>query len=102
MIPAPTSATVPSTHGCQPSPPAVANADSMILSLLQKPENGGTPRMASQPSPKVIQVTRMKADSPPKRRMSTVSPMPCITEPAPRNMPALKKPWVSRWKIANA
>jgi hypothetical protein len=34
--------------------------------------------------------------------MFTSSSMPCITEPAPRNMFALKKPWVSRWKIANA
>ena len=32
----------------------------------------------------------------------TWSPMPCMTEPAPRNMRALKKPWVKRWKIENA
>ncbi len=58
--------------------------------------------IASQPSPNVIQVTFMTVDNPPYRRMSTRSFMPCITEPAPRNMPALKKPCVSRWKIANA
>ena len=23
----------------------------------------------------------------------------CMTEPAPRNSPALKKPWASRWAI---
>ena len=28
--------------------------------------------------------------------------MPCITEPAPKNIPALKKPWVRRCIIANA
>ena len=39
---------------------------------------------------------------PPKRRMSTWSSMPCMTDPAPRNMPALKKPCVTRWKIAKA
>ena len=58
--------------------------------------------MASQPSPNVTQVIFMTVERPPKRRMSTWSFMPCITEPAPRNSPALKKPWVSRWKIANA
>ncbi len=78
------------------------NAASMILSLDQKPENGGTPRMASQPRAKVAHVIFMAPDRPPKRRMLTWSFMPCITEPAPRNIPALKKPCVSRWKIANA
>jgi len=38
----------------------------------------------------------------PKCRMSVSSFMACITEPAPKNMLALKKPWVNRWKIANA
>ncbi len=98
-MPAPISAAPPKTHGRQPSP--VANAVSMILSLLQKPENGGTPRMASQPQPKVTQVIFIAPDRLPNRRMSTSSSMPCITEPAPRNIPALKKPWVIRWKIAN-
>ena len=60
------------------------------------------PRIASQPSPKVTQVVRITVRRPPNRRMSTESSMPCITEPAPRNIPALKNPWVSRWKIANA
>ena len=44
----------------------------------------------------------MTLRSAPNRRMSTSSFMPCMTEPAPRNRLALKKPWVSRWKIANA
>ena len=33
----------------------------------------------------------MAPDSPPKRRMSTWSFMPCMTEPAPRNMPGLEE-----------
>ncbi|MNW51469.1 hypothetical protein D3C74_289540 [compost metagenome] len=74
----------------------------MILSLDQNPENGGMPRIASQPRPNVTQVTFMYLDSAPKRRMSTPSFMPCMTDPAPRNIPALKKPCVTRWKIANA
>ena len=50
----------------------------------------------------VAVVIGMYLASPPNLRMLTWSPMPCITEPAPRNSPALKKPWVSRWKIAKA
>ena len=45
-MPAPIRAAMPKTHGRQPSP---MKAASMILSLDQKPENGGTPRIASQP-----------------------------------------------------
>ncbi len=44
----------------------------------------------------------MTVRSPPNRRMSTWSFMPCMTEPAERNMQALKKPWVSRCRIAMA
>ena len=47
-------------------------------------------------------VTGMYLRSPPNRRMSTWSFMPCMTEPADRNMQALKKPCVSRCRIANA
>ena len=46
-------------------------AASMILSLDQKPEKGGIPRMASQPMAMVIQVIRMTLARAPKRRMST-------------------------------
>ena len=90
---------MPKTQGCHPSP---TKADSMILSLDQKPEKGGIPRMASQPIMNVSHVTFMYPDRAPKRRMSTWSFMPCMTDPAPRNIPALKNPWVMRWKIANA
>src|SRR5690625_4864030 len=99
VIPAPSSAAPPNTHGCQPVP---VNAASMIRSLDQKPEKGGIPRIASQPSAKVTQVMRMTVRSAPNWRMFTSSFIPCITAPAPRNRPALKKPWVMRWKIANA
>jgi hypothetical protein len=58
--------------------------------------------IASQPSPNVTQVTFMTVDRPPYLRMSTRLLLPCITDPAPRNIPALKNPCVSRWKIANA
>ena len=74
----------------------------MILSLDQNPEKGGMPRMASQPMPMVIQVVRIAPARPPKRRISTWSPMACMTLPAPRKSWALKKPWVSRWKMAKA
>ena len=74
----------------------------MILSLVQNPAKGGTPMMASQPHTKVQNVQGIALRSPPKRRMSVSLPMPCMTEPAPRNMSALKKPWASRWAIAKA
>ena len=57
--------------------------------------------IASQQAAKVSQVIFTLLDRLPKRRMSTRSRMACMTEPAPRNIPALKKPWVTRWKIAN-
>ena len=58
--------------------------------------------MARYPKRKVIHVIGRNARRPPKPRMSTSSSMACITEPAPRNMLALKKPCVTRWKIAKA
>ena len=39
---------------------------------------------------------------PPYLRIFTSSFMPCMTDPAPKNMLALKKPWVSKCIIANA
>src|SRR5690348_4619933 len=43
----------------------------------------------------------MAVRSAPNRRMSTSSFMACLTDPAPRNMFALKKPWAIRCAIAN-
>ena len=74
----------------------------MIGSLEKNPENGGTPINARYPSPKVTKVIGMSVRRPPNRRMSVSSFIACITEPAPRNNPALKNPWVSRCMIANA
>src|SRR5690625_6828322 len=62
----------------------------MIASLLQKPEKGGTPMIASHPRPNVTQVIFIAVRRLPKRRMSTSSFMPCMTEPAPKNIPALR------------
>jgi hypothetical protein len=53
------SAAPPKTHGRQPMPSFAANATSMIPSFDQKPENGGTPRIASQPRPNVTHVIFM-------------------------------------------
>ena len=71
-----------------------------MSSFDQKPEKGGTPAMASQPTMKVMAVIGIRARSIPMRRMSCSSCMPWITEPAPRNSSALKKAWVTMWKIA--
>ena len=71
-----------------------------MSSFDQKPENGGTPEMASHPimNPKAVRgITLRRA---PMRRMSCSSCMPWITEPEPRNRQALKKAWVIMWKMA--
>ena len=57
--------------------------------------------MASQPTMDVAQVTGSSLRSPPKQRgMSCSWCMAWITEPAPRNSRALKKAWVTMWKMA--
>ena len=48
----------------------------------------------------VAAVTGMNLRSMPIRRMSCSSCMPWMTEPDPRNSSALKKAWVTMWKIA--
>ena len=59
------------------------------------------PMMARYPRPNVAKVTGMTRASPPYWRMLTSSSMPCMTDPAPRNSPALKNPCASRWAMAN-
>ena len=71
-----------------------------ISSLLKKPAKGATPASASDPTRNVAAVIGMMRLRPPNRRMSITPPIECITEPAPRNRSALKKAWVTRWKIA--
>ena len=56
--------------------------------------------IASQPQLKVMNVMTITLRKAPNLRMSSWSFMPCMIDPAPRNMLALKKPWVTRWKIA--
>ena len=71
-----------------------------MSSLLQKPANGGTPAMASQPMMNVIAVTGMILRSAPMRRMSCSWCIPWMTAPEPRNSSALKNAWVTMWKMA--
>ena len=68
--------------------------------MLKKPAKGATPASASDPIRNVVAVIGMIRRSPPNRRMSITPPMECITDPAPMNSSALKKAWVTRWKIA--
>ena len=77
-----------------------ASEKSRISSFDQKPENGGTPAIASHPTMKVAAVIGMNLRSAPMKRMSCSSCMPWITEPAPRNNSALKPACVTMWKIA--
>ena len=74
----------------------------MMASLEKKPANGGTPMIARYPSPNVTKVTGSSERSPPKRRMSVSSLQACMTDPAPRNSPALKNPCVIRCMMATA
>ena len=71
-----------------------------MASFDQNPAKGGTPAMASQPTMKVAAVTGIHLRSPPIRFMSCSSWRPWITEPAPRKRRALKKAWVTMWKMA--
>ena len=71
-----------------------------ISSLDQKPENGGTPAIASQPTMNVPAVIGIHLRRAPIFFMSCSSCMPCMTEPAPRKSNALKKAWVIMWKMA--
>ena len=76
-----------------------ASVYSRISSFDQKPENGGTPAIASHPMMNVAAVIGMNFRSAPMRRMSCSSCMPWITEPAPRNSSALKPACVTMWKM---
>src|SRR5215212_8075043 len=71
-----------------------------MSSFDQNPENGGTPAMASQPTMNVPLVIGIHLRRAPIFFMSCSSCMPWITEPAPRKRRALKKAWVTMWKMA--
>ena len=85
-----------------PEVPPLSQVASMIASLVQKPENGGIPMIARYPHRKVTCVTVMALVKAPNLRMSVVSSMPSITEPAERNIVDLKKPWASRCAMPSA
>ncbi len=67
-----------------------------MASFEKKPDKGTMPVMAMVAMRKVIRVAGILSFRPPMLRMSVSSPMPCITEPAPRKRQALKKAWVTR------
>ena len=56
--------------------------------------------IASQPTMNVDAVSGMKRRRPPMRFMSCSSWSPWMTDPAPRKRSALKKAWVTMWKMA--
>ena len=70
-----------------------------IASFDQNPESGTKPVMARVEIPNVSAVSGIFRASPPMLRMSVSSPIPCITEPAPRKRQPLKKAWVTRWRM---
>jgi hypothetical protein len=71
-----------------------------ISSLDQNPAKGGMPAMASQAIVNVPAVSGRYRRRLPMRRMSCSSCIPWMTEPEPRNRQALKKAWVTMWKMA--
>ena len=56
--------------------------------------------MATVAVAKVTQVQGMARRSPPSFLMSVSSPLPCITDPAPRKRQALKNACVTRCRMA--
>jgi len=73
-----------------------------MASLLKKPEKMGTPQIASQQIWKTRVVQGRRLANPPILVMSPEPLMACMTEPAHRKRPALKKAWVKRWKMPPA
>ena len=64
-------------------------ATSRISSLAKNPDSGYTPANASAPTMNVTPVTGIFRSRPPICFMSVWSCIPCITDPAPRNIRAL-------------
>ena len=60
---------------------------------------GRSREIASQPNMNVQPVIGITLRSPPILRMSVSPARACITAPAPRNISALKKACVTRWKM---
>ncbi len=71
----------------------------MIVSFEKKPDvTKGKPAIASTPMKNVVPVIGSFFQSPPIFRMSCSWWQAWITLPEPRNISALKKAWVVRWK----
>ena len=78
------------------------NAAARISSFEKKPARPGNPERPRAPIVIVIAVTRIRGPSPPILRRSCSPCSPWMTEPAPRKSSALKKAWVTRWKMPAA
>jgi hypothetical protein len=70
--------------------------------LEKKPARGGMPASPTAPTRKVTVVTSILGAIPPILRMSCSPLRPWMTLPAPRKRSALKKAWVTRWKMPAA
>ncbi len=75
---------------------SVENAPAMMASLEKKPEKIGRPQIASQQTTNTQCVQGTFLRRAPMMVMSPEPLMACITDPAHRNRPALKKAWVYR------
>ena len=73
----------------------------MISSLLKKPEKGGMPEIARQPTSTPTFATGISRRSPPMRSRLCWSARAWMTMPTLRKSRALKKACVSRWNIAS-
>ena len=74
----------------------------MIGSLEKKPENGGMPTRASDPTRKTILVNGISLPMPASLRMSCSPTIAWIARPAAMKSSALKNACVIRWNIAFA
>ena len=90
------------TSKIQPKTPPRASAEATIASFDQKPENGGMPTSASEPTRNTSHVRGMNRFSPPIWRMSCSPARWWMMMPAARKSSALKNACVSRWNIAFA
>src|ERR671914_1911088 len=79
-----------------------SNVEASTWSLLKNPASGGMPARARPPTANAAAVTGIGLRRPPSRVMSISPSMACMTLPAARNIRALKKAWVTRWKMPTA
>ena len=77
----------------------LARAEARIASFEKKPESGGIPTSASEPTRNAMYVSASARRTPPISRMSCSPARWWITRPAARKSSALKNACVSRWNI---